>query len=183
MRVSFFVDHIRALNREFRLQVSWGGEPLTSATRQIFALTEGWPESPDAGGKVDEGLQPSRGSPSNGRQVDTVLLNTFRLPWLRLSRDFSSAVRRMSGNNAKTGHGPHPPSGTAASSKCLPTVACPRLRLYQSGFKPQKAFQTKYAPPTPPRIKLIKVSIFSMPSRGLQPQQKLVSVSKTPATL
>ena len=30
-------------NLEFRLKVSWHGEPLSSETRQIFTLAEGWP--------------------------------------------------------------------------------------------------------------------------------------------
>ena len=55
-------------------------------------------------------------------------------------------------NSKKTGHGPHSPSGTAASPKCLDTVVSFRPRLRHSGFEPHQAFQPKYAPF---RLKLI----------------------------
>jgi hypothetical protein len=37
--VPFFEEHTRALTE--RLKISWCGEPLSSATRQIFQLTDG----------------------------------------------------------------------------------------------------------------------------------------------
>jgi hypothetical protein len=42
-------------NREFRLKVSWCGEPRTSTARQIFVLTEGWPDWTEAQAKGDKG--------------------------------------------------------------------------------------------------------------------------------
>ena len=42
-------------SREFRLIVKWCGEPLSSATWRMLALTEGWPKSPEAQAKGVEG--------------------------------------------------------------------------------------------------------------------------------
>ena len=39
--VPFFAEHIRALTESYDSKVSWCGEPLSSATLQIFTLTEG----------------------------------------------------------------------------------------------------------------------------------------------
>jgi hypothetical protein len=39
--VPFFADHIKALTESFDSKVSCCGEPLSSATRPIFTLTEG----------------------------------------------------------------------------------------------------------------------------------------------
>jgi hypothetical protein len=50
LAVPFFEEHTRALT-ELRLKVSWCGEPLSSATRQIFTLTEGRRKLPDAQAK------------------------------------------------------------------------------------------------------------------------------------
>ena len=54
---------VRALTESFDSQVSWCGESLSSATRQVFELTEGWPTSSQTQAKCDDGQQASRGRP------------------------------------------------------------------------------------------------------------------------
>ena len=133
--VPFFVDHASALTKRF-----------DSKSSMLWGIP--------SFDNLAERIVPS-----------TVLLRTFRLPLLRFFRDFSSVVSRMPGYNAKTGHGPHSPSGTAASLQCLPTVAYLRLSLCHSGFEPQKASQPKYA------------WVLSMPSRFRESQWETVRVS------
>jgi len=50
----FFVDHIRGLTRKFRLRVSWCGKSLSSAIRQIPALTRIDPDSLQSKLRVNE---------------------------------------------------------------------------------------------------------------------------------
>jgi hypothetical protein len=52
-----------------RLKINWRGEPLSSATRQILTLTEGWPLRPMLKPRAVGPAGRSRSSPDNG-QVD-----------------------------------------------------------------------------------------------------------------
>jgi 4-amino-4-deoxy-L-arabinose transferase-like glycosyltransferase len=57
----FFAEHIRALTDSFDSKLSDAGNPLV---RQIGRyLTEGWPKSPKAQAKGDNGQQTGRGRP------------------------------------------------------------------------------------------------------------------------
>jgi hypothetical protein len=97
--VPFFADHIRALTESFDSKLADAGNPLVWQLGRY--LTEGWPKSPEAQAKGDDGQQTGRGRPWNGHQVDQTnraQQSSFRrfsatptevLPW------FSSVVRRM----------------------------------------------------------------------------------------
>jgi hypothetical protein len=59
--VPFFADHIRALTDSFDSKLADAGNPIV---RQLGRyLTEGWPKSPKAQAKVDDGQQTGRGRP------------------------------------------------------------------------------------------------------------------------
>jgi hypothetical protein len=59
--VPFFADHIRALTESFDSKLADAGNPLV---RQLGRyLTEGWPKSPEAQAKGDDGQQTGRGRP------------------------------------------------------------------------------------------------------------------------
>jgi hypothetical protein len=59
--VPFFGDHIRALTDSFDSKLADAGKLLV---RQLSRyLTEGWPESPEAQAKGDDGQQTGRGRP------------------------------------------------------------------------------------------------------------------------
>ena len=59
--VPFFADHIRALTESFDSKLADAGNPLV---RQLGRyLTEGWPKSPEAQAKGDDGQQAGRGRP------------------------------------------------------------------------------------------------------------------------
>lgn len=102
LRVSFFVDHIRTLNLSFDSKLadvenpSFSNSADTCADRRLTWVT--W--SPSQGvSRPDEVA--CRTAVKSIKSI--VPLGTFRLPWLRFCHDFSSAVRQMPGNNAKTG--------------------------------------------------------------------------------
>jgi hypothetical protein len=84
------------------------------------------------------------------------------LPW------FSSVVRRMPGYKfyAKTGHGPHSPPGTAASPKCLYTVALLKAATLPFWVQIPESLPTKVCPPT--FMCLIKRKPFAFPSAVLK---------------
>jgi hypothetical protein len=90
--VPFFADHIRALTDSFDSKLADAENPLV---RQLGRyLTEGWPKSPEAHAKGDDGQQTGRGRPWYGHEVDqtnranSLQLGAFRLPRLRFYRDF-----------------------------------------------------------------------------------------------
>jgi hypothetical protein len=59
--VPFFADHIRAPADSFDSKLADAGNPLV---RQLGRyLTEGWPKSPEAQAKGDDGQQTGRGRP------------------------------------------------------------------------------------------------------------------------
>jgi hypothetical protein len=59
--VPFFADHIRALTESFYSKLADAANPLV---RQLGKyLTEGWPKSPEAQAKGDDGQQTGRGRP------------------------------------------------------------------------------------------------------------------------
>jgi hypothetical protein len=59
--VLFFADHIRALTEGFDSKLADAGNPLV---RQLGRyLTEGWPKSPKAEAKGDDGQQTGRSRP------------------------------------------------------------------------------------------------------------------------
>jgi hypothetical protein len=66
--VPFFADHIRAAIESFDSKLADTRNPLV---RQLGRyLIEGWPKSPEALAKDDNGQQSGRGRPLNGHQVD-----------------------------------------------------------------------------------------------------------------
>jgi hypothetical protein len=101
--VPFFADHIRTVTDSFDSKLADAGNPLVLQLGRY--LTEGWPKSPEAQAKGDDGQQTGRGRPWNGHQVDQTnraqqsavgrfsATPTEGLPW------FSSVVRRMPGYN------------------------------------------------------------------------------------
>ena len=60
LRVLFFAD-IRALTESFDSKLAEAGNPLVRHLGTY--LTEGWPKSPEAKAKGDDGQQTSRGRP------------------------------------------------------------------------------------------------------------------------
>jgi hypothetical protein len=150
--VPFFADHIRALTESFDSKLADAGNSLV---RQVGKDLR-WPRvdlsHPKRKPRMMMANRPVEAARktvarSTKRIVPSIfLLGTFRLPWLSVSRHFFSVATQMPGFNTKTEHGPLSPSRTVASQKCLPTVACLRLRLRQSGFEAQEAFKPKYAP-------------------------------------
>jgi hypothetical protein len=59
--VSFFADHIRDLTDSFDSKLADAGNPLVRQFGRY--LTEGWPKSPEAQAKGDNGQQTGRGRP------------------------------------------------------------------------------------------------------------------------
>ena len=154
--VPFFVDHASALTKRF-----------DSKSSMLWGIP--------SFDNLAERIVPS-----------TVLLRTFRLPLLRFFRDFSSVVSRMPGYNAKTGHGPHSPSGTAASAKCLRTLACLGLANIPLWVRTPDRLPTKAWPPNNNKsiiknnIKGLCASVPILSSHGLQPRREIVNASTIP---
>jgi hypothetical protein len=59
--VLYCADHIRGLTDSFDSKLADAGNPLVRQRGRY--LTEGWPRSPDAQAKVDDGQQTGRGRP------------------------------------------------------------------------------------------------------------------------
>jgi len=100
--VPLFADHIRALTESFDSNVSWCGEPHSTATRQILS----WPRVDSVAWRKSQGRQ---GSTGQSRSLPVMAKSTkrsafgaeqssvLRLTWLRFFSDFSSVVRQMPG--------------------------------------------------------------------------------------
>jgi hypothetical protein len=85
--VPFFADHFRALTDSFDSKLADAGNPLV---RQLGRyLTEGWPMSPKAQAKGDNGQQTGRSRPWNGtKSTKRIVPNDLQLGAFRLSDRF-----------------------------------------------------------------------------------------------
>jgi hypothetical protein len=140
-----WITHQRP-NRELRLNVSWCGEPLSSATRQISTLTEGRRKLPDTQGKDQLTI---RGRMQNGGQVDVEmcsLLNScahFGHPDWGYTMIFLSCKVNARVKLKKSGHSPRTPlpPGTPASPKCPLRI---HYVICHPGFNSQVAIQPNF---------------------------------------
>ena len=135
--VPFFADHIRALTESFDTKLVDAGNPLV---RQLGSYLC-WP-------RVNPSLLKRKPRVSRrlirlpSRLNESRRAGTFWLPWLIFSSSpcfflsFKANARVLFQDGFFLRHG--------GFTKMPATVVC--LRLCHSGFEPQKAFQSKYAP-------------------------------------
>jgi hypothetical protein len=95
---------------------TWADRGLTQVT---WSANQGWPRS------AGQLRLPLNRWPSQHNESCPVLFSweLFVCTDWGFLHDFSTVVRWMPGCNAKTRHGSHSRSGTAASRKCVPKVA------------------------------------------------------------
>ena len=124
--------------------------------------------------KSTEGIMPS-----------PVLPGPFRVPWLRVFRDFSLVVRRVPRYNAKTGHGSQsvPVHARYGGFAKVPAQSHDfGLWLCHFGWNPTKPPNQNMPPPPAPKYKAyVLCESLVCPSRGLQPRQETVSVNAIPS--
>jgi hypothetical protein len=137
-------------NQDFRLKVSWSGEPLVSATRQIRwqrvdprRLSRKLRDT-EVGSRVHTAHRPVAKA-TQWILHNAIHVGAFRLPW-QVSCDFSSFIRAMQGHNAKMGHAP--------SQSVCPASRDFILWVCHTGIKTQAAIQPMCDPPHPPTKKL-----------------------------
>jgi hypothetical protein len=116
--VPSFADHIRALTESFDSKLADAGNPLVRQLGRYLRWLRIHPMRARRKSKSVYGYSQSQQLRLPDRENNSCPTGTFLLPRLRVFRDFFSLVRRIPGYN-----GPHSPSGTATSLKCLDTVA------------------------------------------------------------
>jgi hypothetical protein len=143
--VLFFADHVRAIIESFDLKLADAGNPLV---RQLGRYLR-WPRSDPSDltrqprWRRLERLSRRPIKRPSCRVLESCPASTFRLPSLTFFRDFSTVLRLVPGYNAKTWHGPHSPTGTAASPKCLPPVVTFDSDYVTLGSNPRKYDPTR----------------------------------------
>jgi hypothetical protein len=135
---------------EIWLKVSWSGEPLSYAARQISILTKRWPESPKAGWL---GLTPCPSYPKKAAMLAQWIVPNWHF-FTNLTEVFPMLFPQLQGKRQGTTRkgGAWPTLFPCKAAKFFCIYSNVNFKHDHSGFKSQLAFQPKLYPHIRPTV-------------------------------